>query len=165
MQPTDPQRQAQPPAQNQGQDQGQGRRKRSPLVYGLGAAAIASIITVVVMQSQNPATAPASQAAMSPSKQCHMVARRVLVSTEHGGGTVRFRASGYLSPPFALTNKPQVVEFPLPRPDATPVTEAITVEGNATDVVLTSEATDLHSVFDVSGVYNLNLTWAPMKGC
>jgi hypothetical protein len=143
--------------------QGQGRRKRSPLIWGLGAAVIASAITIAVIQSQN--TAPASSRAASTNKQCHLVPRRLQVSTEHGGGTVRFRASGYLSPPFSLTNKPQVVEFPLPRPDTTPVTEAVTVEGNATDVVLTSEATDLHSVFDVSGVHNLNLTWRPLKGC
>jgi hypothetical protein len=147
------------------QVQGQSQSKRSPLIYGLGAAVIASALTLVVMQSQNTSVAPASGQATSTSKQCHMVPRRFLVSTEHGGGTVRFRASGYLSPSFTLTDKPQVVEFPLPRPDTTPVTEAITVEGNATDLVLTSEATDLHSVFDVSGVYNLNLTWRPLKGC
>jgi len=159
------QRQDQRQDQHQGQSQGQSQRKRSPLILGLGAAVIASAITFVVVQSQNTSTAPVADQAMSSSKQCHMVPRRLLVSTEHGGGTVQFRASGYLSPPITLTNNPQVVQFPLPRPDTTPVTEAITVEGNATDLVLGSEATDLHQVFDVSGAHNLSLTWRPLKGC
>jgi hypothetical protein len=159
--------QTSPPSQARGQEDGPGQRQRklSPLVLGLSAAVIASAITLVVMQSQNSSTAPAAAPAASTSKQCQLVPRRLLVSTEHGGGTVQFRASGYLTPPFTLTNKPQVVQFPLPRPDSDTVTEQITVEGNATDLVLTSEATDLHRVFDVSGVYDLSLTWRPLKGC
>jgi hypothetical protein len=88
-----------------------------------------------------------------------------LVATEHGGGTVRFRASGWLSPPFTLSAQPQVVIFPLPRPGDAPVSEQISVEGNATNVVITSEVTDLHQVFDVSGIYAYTVTWAPRKSC
>ena len=43
--------------------------------------------------------------------------------------------------------------------------EEISVEGNATDVVITSEVTDLHKVFDVGGVYTYTVTWAPRKTC
>ena len=55
--------------------------------------------------------------------------------------------------------------FPLPRPDTTSLEEVISVEGNASDVVITSEVTDLHKVFDVAGAYTYTLTWAPRKSC
>jgi hypothetical protein len=146
------------------QGQARGQRKLSPIVAGVGAAMIASAVTVVLMMS-NPATVATTGQVASNAKQCAAMQRRLLVSTTHGGGTIRFRASGYLSPPFTLTNQPQVVVFPLLRPDTTPVQETISVEGNATDVVITSEITDLHKVFDVAGSYAYAINWAPRKGC
>ncbi|MGH6778049.1 MAG: hypothetical protein ACRECL_08585 [Bradyrhizobium sp.] len=146
------------------QARGQGQGKRSPLVIGIAAAFVASAVTIVVM-THSPTTASTSNRAATSSTQCHFVARRMLVSTAHGGGTIRFRASGYLSPPFTLTTKPQVVQFPLPRPTTTPVVEAITVEGNATDIVITSEVTNLHKEFNVAGAYTYMVKWAPLKGC
>ena len=148
----------------QGQHQGQGRRKLSPAVAGIGAAVIAAAVTVAVMPSSPTAVSTGDQS-ISNVKQCALMQRRLLVSTDHGGGTVRFRASGWLSPPFTITKEPQVIVFPLPRPDETPMTEMISVEGNATDVVVTSEVTNLHLEFDLSGAHNISLTWAPKKNC
>jgi hypothetical protein len=144
--------------------QRQSQGKRSPVIVGLGAAAAAATVTLAVMMSNSPQLAASDQAA-SATKQCTLTQRRLLVATEHGGGTVRFRASGWLSPPFTLTAQPQVVVFPLPRPGEAAVNEEISVEGNATDVVITSEVTDLHKVFDVGGVYTYTVTWAPRKSC
>ena len=144
--------------------QGQSQGKRSPVLVGIGAAAVAATVTLAVMMSDSPQVATSDQAT-SASKQCTLMQRRLLVATEHGGGTVRFRASGWLSPPFTLAAQPQVVVFPLPRPGEAPVKEEISVEGNATDVVITSEVTDLHKVFDVGGVYTYAVTWAPRKSC
>jgi hypothetical protein len=138
--------------------------KRSPFVVGIGAAAIAATVTLVVMMNNSPQVSTADQVS-SVSKQCTLMQRRLLVATEHGGGTVRFRASGWLSPPFTLSAQPQVVIFPLPRPGDVPMSEQISVEGNATNVVITSEVTDLHQVFDVSGIYAYTVTWAPRKSC
>jgi len=138
--------------------------KRSPFVVGIGAAAIAATVTLVVMMNNSPQVSTADQVS-SVSKQCTLMQRRLLVATEHGGGTVRFRASGWLSPPFTLSAQPQVVIFPLPRPGDAPMSEQISVEGNATNVVITSEVTDLHQVFDVSGIYAYTVTWAPRKSC
>jgi hypothetical protein len=138
--------------------------KRSPFVVGIGAAAIAATVTLVVRMNNSPQVSTADQVS-SVSKQCTLMQRRLLVATEHGGGTVRFRASGWLSPPFTLSAQPQVVIFPLPRPGDAPVSEQISVEGNATNVVITSEVTDLHQVFDVSGIYAYTVTWAPRKSC
>jgi hypothetical protein len=150
--------------QGQAQGEGQGRRKLSPIVVGIGAAAIAAAVTVVVMMNRSATVATTEQAA-TDARQCPAMQRRLLVATTHGGGTIQFRAGGYLSPPFTLTDHPQVVVFPLPRPETTPLQEVISIEGNATDVVITSEMTDLHKVFDVSGTYAYPVTWAPRKGC
>jgi hypothetical protein len=147
---------------SQGRSQQQG--KRSPVVLAIGAAVVASAVTLVIMMS-NPSPVATPEQAVSSTKLCQLMQRRLLVSTTQGSGTVRFRASGWLSPPFTLTTQPQVVIFPLPRPDTTPLEEVISVEGNATDVVITSEVTDLHKVFDVVGTYTYTLTWAPRKTC
>jgi hypothetical protein len=146
------------------QGRSQQRGKRSPVVLGIGAAVVASAVTLVIMMS-NPSPVATPDQAVSSTKVCQLMQRRLLVSTTQGSGTVRFRASGWLSPPFTLSTQPQVVIFPLPRPDTTPVEEVISVEGNATDVVVTSEVTDLHRVFDVAAPYTLTLTWAPRKSC
>lgn len=146
------------------QGRSQQRGKRSPVVLGIGAAVVASAVTLVIMMS-NPSPVATPDQAVSSTKVCQLMQRRLLVSTTKGTGTVRFRASGWLSPPFTLSTQPQVVIFPLPRPDTTPVEEVISVEGNATDVVVTSEVTDLHRVFDVASPYTLTLTWAPRKSC
>jgi hypothetical protein len=150
--------------QTQGQHQAQGQRKLSPIVAGIGAAVIAAAVTVVVMMS-GPTTVSTSDQSVTNVKQCALIQRRLLVSTDHGSGTVRFRASGWLSPPFTVTKEPQVIVFPLPRPDTTPITEIISVEGNASDVVVTSEVTNLHLEFDLSGAHDFSLTWAPKKSC
>ena len=146
------------------QGEAQGRRKLSPAVAGIGAAVIAACVTLVVMMS-NPGTTTSTDQAASNAKTCPAIQRRLLVSTTHGGGTIQFRASGWVSQPFTLTTTPQVVIFPLLRSETIPVAEAITVEGNATDVVITSEVTDLHKVFDVKGTYPYPASWAPKKGC
>jgi hypothetical protein len=146
------------------QERSQQRAKRSPVVLGIGAAVVASAVTLVIMMS-NPSPVATPDQAASSTKVCQLMQRRLLVSTTKGSGTVRFRASGWLSPPFTLSTQLQVVIFPLPRPDTTPVEEVISVEGNATDVVVTSEVTDLHRVFDVASPYTLTLTWAPRKSC
>jgi len=148
----------------QGHHQAQGQRKLSPAIAGIGAAMIAAAVTVVVMTS-SPTNVSTGDQSVSNVKQCTLMQRRLLVSTDHGSGTVRFRASGWLSPPFTITKEPQVIVFPLPRPDEAPLTEMVSVEGSATDVVVTSEVTDLHLEFDLSGAHNISLTWAPRKTC
>ena len=147
--------------------QAQGQRKLPPIIAGVGAAVLAAAITIVVMTG-GTSTAPTStdQAAVKDTNQCQLIQRRLLVATDHGGGTVRFRASGWLSPPFTLTKEPQVVVFPLLRPDTTPVEETVMVEGNATDLVITSEVVvNSHTEVDVPGSYRYNVIWAPRKGC
>jgi hypothetical protein len=140
-------------------------RKIAPVVAGLGAALVASAITIVLMMN-NPSPVAVSDKTATAATQCQMVARKLLVSTTTGSGTVRLRAGSYLSPPIALSSRPQSVVFPLPRPETTPVEEVITIEGNANDVVITSEVTTLRRVFDhVTGLLAFNVTWAPLKTC
>jgi malic enzyme len=146
------------------QGQGQQQRKLSPVVAGLGAAAIASAVTLVIMMS-NPSPVAVTDQAATSTNQCQMFQRKLLVSTTTGSGTVRLREGNYLSPPIVLSAQPQAVVFPLPRPEAVPVEEVITVEGNANDVVITSDLTGLRHEFNVVGVLAFNVTWKPMKGC
>jgi hypothetical protein len=147
--------------------QSQGQRKLSPMIAGLGAAVIAAGITIAVMTSGS-STAPTTTdpVAVKDTKQCQLIQRRLLIATDNGGGTVRFRASGWVSPPFNITKEPQVVVFPLLRPDTNPVAESIMIEGNATNVVITSEVVaDSRRVFDVPGSYKYDVTWVPRRGC
>jgi hypothetical protein len=143
--------------------QAQGQRKISPLVAGVGAAVIAAAVTVTILSG--PTTVSTTDQSASNVKQCALIQRRLLVSTDHGSGTVRFRASGWLSPPFTITKEPQVIVFPLLRPDTAPITETISVEGSATDVVVTSEVTNLHLGFDLAAAHDFSLTWQPKKSC
>lgn len=136
----------------------------SPGVAGLGAAVIAVSMTLAITMSSGTASNSQEQASVTP-KACQQMARKLLVSTTTGGGTVRVREGSYLSPPIKLSAVPQSVTFPLLRPERVAVEEVLTLEGNASDVVITSEVTNLRRVFDVQGVTAFNITWAPLKTC
>jgi hypothetical protein len=153
--------------QTASQTQGQARqpRKTSALVAGLGAAFIASAISLTMtMSGASPIAAPAQMENTAP--QCKIIKRQYMVSTNTGGGTIRLREGSYLSPPIKLSTQPQLVVFPLDRPQTVPAVEVITIEGNATDVVLASTVTNWRGVFNqVSGVTALQASWLPLKGC
>jgi hypothetical protein len=137
----------------------------SPVGAGLGAAFVAGAVTLAIMMS-SPSTFAASDQSATSSNQCQIIHRKLLVSTTTGSGTVRLRAGSYLSPPIALGARPQGVVFPLPRPETIPVAEVIAIEGNASDVVITSEVSEYRSVIpNVTGVSAFAVNWKPMKGC
>ncbi len=140
-------------------------RKLSPAVAGLAAAAIASAITLVMVMSNAAPQTSSEPAASTTANQCQQVARKLMVATTSGGGVVRLREGNYLSAPITLSATPQSVVFPLPRPQAGRVTEVLTVEGNANDVIITSDLTGFRKVLNVSGVSAFSLTWAPLKTC
>jgi len=142
----------------------QQQARRSPAVAGVGAALVASALTLVLMTSSPAPVAAPDQAAQSTA-QCQMLPRKLLVSTTTGSGTVRLRAGSYLSPPISLGTRPQAVVFPLPRPDVTPVEEVIAIEGHASDVVISSDVTNFRKVFDVTGAAAFAVKWQPMKTC
>ena len=156
-----------PEPASQGQAQQQQQRKNSTLIAGIGAAVVAAAITVVVLMSSSsaPPTAVKDQAA-NASSQCQILNRKMLVSTTTGSGTIRLREGSYLSPPIVLNNQPQAVVFPLPRPDAVPAEEVIIIEGNAKNLVITSDVTPLRRVIEsVSGASAISVIWAPRKNC
>jgi hypothetical protein len=138
--------------------------RKSTLVMGLGAAFVAAVLTVAMTSnSSSPAAAP-TQA--SNTTQCQNLQRTLLISTNTGGGTVRFRASGYLSPPYTLTTTPQIVSFPLMRPVGAEVNEEMTIEGNATNVVMSSPLTTTQNVYPViNGTLRVNKNWIPATTC
>jgi hypothetical protein len=148
------------------QGQAQQARKPSAVVAALGAAIVASAITLTMAMS-NPAPAAVSEpAAAATAPQCKVVLRQFLVSTNAGGGTVRLREGSYLSGPIVLGAQPQTVTFPVPRPDVISGSEVVTIEGDASDVVLTSPVTSWRRVFQsVHGVTAFEANWLPVKTC
>jgi hypothetical protein len=151
--------------QTASQGQSQPKPRRSPVIAGVGAALVASVITVALMMNSGPAPVAVQDQAAASTPQCQITQRKLLVSTTTGSGSVRLHEGSYLSPPIKLSTQPQAVVFPLPRPETNPVEEVIVIEGNANDVVITSDATALRKVYDVVGTLAFNVTWKPMKTC
>ncbi len=139
----------------------------APKLVGIGAALAAFAIALAVMISPSSETTPQQTASSAASKNCYVVQRKLLVaSTVESGGTIRFRSGNWVSPPMVLTTQPQPIVFPLPRPQTEPVKELITIEGNATGLVLTSDVTEFRTVYDsILGSSPLQLNWMPIKTC
>src|SRR5258708_18832996 len=89
------------------QGQAQQQRKISPMVAGLGAAVVASAVTLVIMMS-SPSPSPVAVADQAATASTHfqMVPPTLLVSTTVGSGTLRLPAGSYPSPPHALLTPP-----------------------------------------------------------
>ncbi len=146
--------------------QAQPRRKSSAIVAGIGAAVVASAVTLVLTISGNSAPiAVADGASMTAPKQCQMIQRKFYVATQTGSAVVRLREGNYLSPPITLSAQPQPVVFPLARPEVTPVTEVLTIEGNSSNVIITSDLNAGVEVLSVTGVKAFPVTWVPQKKC
>lgn len=145
--------------------QSQQTNRLSPVVAGLGAAVIAAAITVTMMMSnQTPATS--EQAATTTStNQCQVLQRKLYVSTNTGSGTVRLREGSYLSAPIKLSTTPVPVVFAQQRPDKIQVESVVTMEGTATDVVITSDYNKVPRVFNVTGLLAFPVTWVAVKNC
>jgi len=143
--------------------QAQRASKSSVLVAGLGAALVASALTFA-MAPGKPASAVSAQAAST--NQCQSLPRSMLVMTNTGGGTVRFREGNYLSPPIVLSRQPQTVVFPLPRPVDAPIDEIVTIEGDATDLIIASPVTNARTTYpQLTGTFSMKKNWVPMNSC
>ena len=161
-----------PYAMSQGQNQSQSRGqvqssgKRPAVVAGLGAALVAVVITVVLsMSGGSSPVATSDGASATQANQCSLIQRKLYVSTTAGSGTVRLRDGNYVSPPITLGAQRQAVVFPQPRPGENPLDDVITIEGNSSDVVITSDFNPNPRVFNVTGLTAFAVTWKPMKGC
>jgi hypothetical protein len=138
----------------------QAGRKRPALIVGLGAAAVASVVTVVMLSSTPSPTTTAT--ADQPAKACKSVPIMLTVFTEKGGGTVRFREGDWLSPPITLTNEPQPVVFPRARSQTEAITEVISLEGQATDLIVVWPLSQRRESLTLNGVVSYSQTWSPM---
>jgi hypothetical protein len=133
---------------------------------GLGAAVIASMMTVAMLAGHAASPAAPAQAASVPKNECTSLPLVLMVSTETGGGTIRFREGDYLSPPITLSRTPQNVYFPRPRPEAGQMKETIVIEGDATNIVMVSPVTHARNVVaKVSGSFSYLGTWFAFKVC
>jgi len=140
-------------------------RKNATVIAGLGAAVIASVMTIA-MWAGHATPDPAPQAAAAPKNECMSLPLMVMVSTETGGGTVRFREGDYVSPPITLNRTPQNVYFPRQRPEVGQLQETITIEGEATNLVMVSPVTHARHVYPkISGSLSFIGTWYAFKVC
>jgi hypothetical protein len=90
----------------------------------------------------------------------------VNVSTEKGGGTVRFREGTWLSPPITLTKEPQQLVFPRARSQTEEINEVMTIEGQATDMIIVYPLTQTRDEYPtVDGVVSFTWTWLPYNPC
>ncbi len=141
-------------------------QKNTTVFAGLGAAVVASMMTVAMLAGHAAPAAEPAQAAAAPKNECMSLPLMVMVSTETGGGTVRFREGDYLSPPITLSRTPQNVYFPHPRPEVGQLQETITIEGEATNVVMISPVTHARHVYPkISGSLSFIGTWYAFKVC
>jgi hypothetical protein len=140
-------------------------RKRPALVAGLGAAFVASAVTLAMLPSTSPPTATA--ATEQPTKACKSAPPLMVnVFTENGGGTVRFREGNWLSPPIALTKEPQQLVFPRARSQTEEIKEVMTIEGQATDMIIVYPLTQVRDEYPtVNGAVSFTWTWLPYNSC
>jgi hypothetical protein len=141
-------------------------RENATVFGGVGAAVVASMMTVALLSGHAAAPSPPAQAAAAPKNECTSLPLMVMVSTETGGGTVRFREGDYLSPPITLSQTPQNVYFPRPRPEVGQLQETITIEGEATNLVMVSPVTHARHVYPtINGSLSFTGTWYAFKVC
>jgi hypothetical protein len=156
--------QFQSPAQAQAQVQPSS--KRPAIVAGLGAALVATVITLVMSLSGGGSqVAPANGASATEASQCSLIQRKLYVSTATGSGSVRLRDGNYVSPPITLGAQRQPVVFPQLRPGENPLDDVITIEGNSDNVIITSDFNPNPRIFNVPGLAAFAVTWKPIKGC
>jgi hypothetical protein len=150
----------------QAQVQAQPSSKRPAIVAGIGAALIATVISVVVSMSGGASqVAPSSGAPTASAPQCSMIQRKLYVSSATGSGTVRLREGNYVSQPIVLSAQRQQVVFPQLRPDQIAVQDVITIEGNSDGVLISSDYNPNLGVFNVPGLTAFSMTWQAVKGC
>jgi hypothetical protein len=148
----------------QSQATGKIHSSRSIIAGGL----LAGVAAAVAFTVASPAPATPAQAAMATAskQQCDVAPRKLMVSTAAEWGVVRLRSGSYLSPPIVLTSTPQSAVFPRARPDINPEDETILVEGNVSNVVITSELTSFRKELDnIDGAAPFTVRWAPRKPC
>jgi hypothetical protein len=100
QQATSQQATSQQASSQQGSSPGQAQpsRKRPAIVAGLGAAVIASAVTLVIMMSGSSAPVTVADGASTTAvKECQMTQRKFYVATQTGSGVVRLREGNYLS--------------------------------------------------------------------
>jgi hypothetical protein len=58
------------------------------------------------------------------------------------------------------------VVFPLPRPVDAPIDEIITIEGDATDLIIASPLTNARTTYpQLTGIFSMKKNWVPMNSC
>jgi hypothetical protein len=105
-----------------------------PVVAKVSSEEISEAITTLSPQ--------AKQEAKSDPRECRIPMGFIIAATpgNPAGGIVRFRTSGYESPPFVITDKPQRIAIPNPMPEGGIGTLSVDGEAKGLVVALTPPA-------------------------
>jgi hypothetical protein len=98
--------------------------------------AIAKVSSEEIPEAITTLGPQASQQARSDPRECRIPMGFIVAATpgNPAGGTVRFRTSGYESPPFVITDKPQRIAIPNPMPEGG--VGLLSVDGEAKGLVV-----------------------------
>lgn len=126
-------------------------------------APVGAMPTAPVADPIRPAPPVSAVAPAPPPKQCDQPQRKFYVS---GNGTIRIHDGADVSAPVVLDVYPQEVIFPLARPAAGASEETITVEGNASAVVMTSDLPSFRQTFyRLRGATSFIAHWVSLRNC
>ena len=105
----------------------------------------------------------AAKDAVADAKSCRVPLAEITLAAASGTtSTVRVRSGSYVSPPFALTDRPQRIAIPYPAPYPTG-RGTLSVEGQASNFAVA--LTPTWNVNSLTGTAVRNVIWTPKAGC
>jgi len=142
-------------------------RKRNVIVAGLGAAFVASLLTIHNGAEQTSAGGHAGSAGgrgreKLPEGFAGLAGLIPCAGRRYGTAPGR---GGYVSPPVKLTTQPQAVVLPKMRGDVA-FEEPIVVQGDAQAVVMENLTHNFRRVYQLNdGTATIMTTWVPLTTC
>ena len=135
----------------------------SPQRSGGEGADLASVAGSQIDAATATMNLDAAKDAVADAKSCRVpLAEITLVAALGTTSTVRVRSGGYVSPPFALTDRPQRIAIPFPA--AYPTGRGmISVEGQALNLAVA--LTPTWNVNSLTGTAVKDVIWTPKAGC
>ncbi|HJZ20080.1 MAG TPA: hypothetical protein VJ226_03935, partial [Bradyrhizobium sp.] len=133
----------------------------SPSNRAVSTTPAGAVPAPLVADPIRPVPPVAAVAPAPPPKQCDQPQRKFYVS---GNGTIRIHDGTDVSAPVVLDVYPREVIFPLARPAAGASEETITVEGNASAVVMTTDLPSFRRTFyHLKGATSFIAHWVSLR--
>jgi hypothetical protein len=135
----------------------------SPPSFSTEGADLASVAGSQIDAATATMNLDAAKDAVADAKSCRVpLAEITLAAVSATTSTVRVRSGSYVSPPFALTDRPQRIAIPYPA--AYPTGRGtLSVEGHASNLAVA--LTPTWNVNSLTGTAVRNVIWTPKAGC